>query len=215
MQPDDLEALVLDHLTEEFLTGAIRAVFQARDLADRFCAANFEEAEAENLRPLIARAKVNEYLRVMTDRIPNCTARVAHSDGSSIQRTELASGPIRLTAHAVQYPCGKVKEYQYRRSLAEGNAPTLFDMELPLTDTLYAVLLHGPYRPRNLTEVGSYRGIPGSIYLAFPSAELKDYAYRIDLIGRYQSLVNTLLPSEWGEDAKVFYRWQAAARDVG
>jgi hypothetical protein len=215
MQPDELESLVVQHLSQDFLTGAIRAVFDARRLAYDFCSENFESAEATNLRPLIARAKLNEYLRGIADVTPNCTATVQRSEGSPMQRTELTAGPIRLTAHTVQHPCGKVKNYQYRQSLARGNQGTLFDDESQHSDTLYVVLLHGPYRPRSLADVGSYSYLPGSIYLAFPTAALNDYVHRVDLIDRFGSVVSSLLPNDWDEEAKVFYRWQAVARDVG
>jgi len=210
-----MESLVVDHLTDSFLTGAIRAVFDARRLAHEFCVQNFEPSEAENLRPLIARAKLNEYLRGVADRVPACVVTVTRSEGSSMQRTELTSGPVRLTAHSVQHPCGKVKNYQYRQSLASKNQPTLFDYDAPIGDTIYVVLLHGPYRPRNLREIGTYNYLPGSLYLAFPTAELKDYVHKVDLVERFTALVDSLLPNEWNEEARVFYRWQAAARNVG
>lgn len=215
MQAEELESMVVENLTDEFVTGAIRAVFGARQLAHEMCIASFEPPEVKNVKPLIVRAKLNEYLRGIAARLPNCTARVERSMGSPMQRTELVSGPIRLTAHTVQTPCGKVKKFYYRQSLAQANQPTLFDDEFPIGDTLYTLLLHGTYRPRTREELGTYDHLPGSIYLAFPTAELNHYVHRVDLISRYQTLVDSLLPNEWDAEARVFYRWQAAAQDVG
>lgn len=217
MHPDELESLVVQHLTESFLLNAIRAVFDARRLAHELCVTNFEPVEASDLRPLVARGKLNEYLRGVADVIPNCTASVQRSEGSSIKRTELQAGPIRLTAHSVQYPCGKVKDYKYRQSLAHGPWQPLppFNDEATPSDTLYVVLLHGPYKARSLGEIGVYNHLPGSLYLAFPTADLKDYAHKVNLVERFESLIASLLPKEWGEEAQTHYRWQAVARDVG
>ena len=214
MRDEEMETLVIEHLTDDFLTGSIRAVFDARQLAHALCVSDFEPPEAKNLQPLIVRGKINEYLRGIAERIPNCTATVEHSKGSPMQRTELRSGPLSLTAHAVQSPCGEVKRYQYRQSLASGNQPTLFDYDFPVGDTLYVLLLHGPYRARTVTEQVTYAYLPGSIYLAFPTSGLNCYVHSVNLVSRFPSLVESLLPKEWDDKAKIFYRWQAAAREI-
>lgn len=216
MQPDEMESQVVEHLTEDFLTSSIRAIFAAREHAHKLCMSNFEPAEADNLRPLIARAKLNEYLRGVAARLPDCIAAVERSKGSSIKRTQFRSGPVSLTAHAVQEPCGPVKKYEYRHSLAQGIWPTLFDVEPErAADTLYVVLLHGPYRQRNLADGTTYDYLPGSIYIAFPTLELGGYAHRVNLVARYNALVNSLLPNEWDDQAKLSYRRWSAARLIG
>lgn len=215
MHAQEFESLVVQHLTEDFLTGSIRAIFAARKTAYDFCTANFESPEGESLQPLIARGKLNEYLRGVADVIPGCKASVKRSDGSPLKRTELSSGPVNLTAHSVSQPCGRVKKYKYRRSLAQGNQPTLLDYDVPVGETLYVLLLHGQYKQRTLAETATYKYLPGSIYLAFPTAELKDYAHRVNLIDRYPLLVDSLLPNTWNDEARIHYRWQAAVRSVG
>jgi len=212
MYPEEAESVAVEHLTEEFFTGAIRAIFDARRIAHDMCVERFEPPEAENLQPLIVRAKVNEYLRGVADRIPGCAASNKRSKGSSIKRVELRTGPISLTAHTVPEPCGRVKKYHYRRSLAKGNQASLFpEHDSPVGDSLYVLLLHSPYKRRTLKEQDTYDYLPGSIYLAFPTAGLSDYVHQVNLVDRYQALVDSLLPNDWDEDAKVVYRQQARA----
>lgn len=209
MYPEEAESVAVEHLTDDFFTGAIRAIFDARRFAHGLCVESFEPPEAENLRPLIVRAKVNEYLRGVADRIPGCAASVKRSKGSSIKRIELRTGPVSLTAHTVPEPCGQVKKYHYRKSLAKGNQATLFPDDRPVGDSLYVLLLHSPYRRRTFKDTHDY--LPGSIYLAFPTAGLNYYVHQVNLVDRYQSLVDSLLPNEWDEDVKVVYRQQARA----
>lgn len=216
MDGDALESMVLDNLTDGFLQGAIRTIFQARRKAYDICLDTFEPPEAKNLRPLMVRGKINEYLRGVAEVVPNCEARVERSAGSSILRTELWGGPVCVTVHTVQHPCGKVKKYKYRRSLAQGNQGTLFDAwDGEEAQTLYAVILHGPLAGRTPKERLNFEYLPGSIYLAFPTSELRDYSHVVNLVERYPALIDSLLPSEWDDEARVFYRYQSAARDIG
>jgi len=212
--PDDLEATVVDHLSQDFFTGTVRAVFDARVFAAELSADRFEPAEAENLRPLFVRAKLNEYLRGVADLLPGCTTNVETTPGSPMKRTVLRGGPVSLTAHAVSRPCGRVKDYLYRQSMAEGNQLSLFQPEMQPTDTLYVTLLHGPYRGRTPEEWRAYRNLPGSVYLAFPTAGLQHYVHKIDLIHRFPDLIDSLLPNTWDGQARIYYKWQASAQSV-
>ena len=214
MRIEALEAAVAEHLTDDFLTGAIKAVFDARRTAHEICIDNFERQEAENLKPLIIRGKVNEQLRGVAARFPHCNADDERSAGSSMNRVEVRSGPVSLTAHAVQTACGNVKKYDYRKSLAAGNQLSLFDDPAEAGETLYVLLLHSAYQQAGL-RVNSFDYLPGSIYLAFPTQGLDHYVHTINLVSRYEVLVDSLLPNEWDDRAKVAYRWQAVARDAG
>lgn len=62
MTPDDLEATVVDHLSQDFFTRTVRAVFDARVFAAELSADRFEPAEAENLRPLFCSREAERVL---------------------------------------------------------------------------------------------------------------------------------------------------------
>lgn len=207
-----LETLTNQHLPESFLAGCIRVVFAARKLAHEACLRDFAPPEAENVFPFYMRGKIQESLRGLSDRTPGCTSEIVRTDGSFWNHTEITSGPILLTAHPVQTPCGKVRDFKYQLSLATRNEPSLLDdnEEIP-AEKLYILLLHSPFQGFGDSK-GIYGYLPGSVYLAYPTSTLQDYVYEIDLFQRFPALVDSLLPKEWDQQAKVAYRWQASQR---
>jgi hypothetical protein len=141
---------------------------------------------------------------------PEFTTKVVNSSGW--RHTEITSGVIRFTVHAVENPCAMVDRSEYRDTLAESQS-SFFDPALFIPDAkLYALLLHGPYPGRDRSELRQYRYLTGSVYLAFPETALKGYAHKVDLFERYPELLDELLPKEWDSRARLSYRQYAKQR---
>jgi hypothetical protein len=207
MDIPEIERLVSEHLPVRFLSGAIRSIFEARKESHRYCKAEFAETEYTNVSPFHMRGKSEGLVRGVAELDPRFDIEVVQCSGWN--HTEMTAGPIRLTVHAVEYPCAMVDRAEYRKSLAESQE-SFFKPEGMIPDAkLYALLLHGPYRGRSRKEEFQYRYLPGSIYLAFPEVALRKYAHTINLFERFPSLLESLLPKEWDSEAQIAYRYQA------
>jgi hypothetical protein len=210
MNIPEIERLVKDHSPDKFLTSAIRSVFEARGASHRHCMAEFTETEYTNVAPYHLRGKAEALVRDVAELDARFEIKVVNSSGWN--HTEITSGPIRLTVHAVEHPCAMVDRAEYRESLAESQDSFFAPEGMIRGAKLYALLLHGPYRGRDRQDRYQHRSLPGSIYLAFPETALKKYAHRIDLFERFPELVDSLLPKEWDTQARLVFRWQSAQK---
>ena len=66
------------------------------------------------------------------------------------------------------------------------------------------LLLHSKSRWRHDDQV-RYGRLPGSAYLAFPLPDLSGYAHDISLFDMFPHVVDSFLPQEWDQEAKVRY----------
>lgn len=205
-----LEKSVSAHLPEQFLAAVVKSVFLARQMAHEACRAEFDDTEVLNVEPFFLRGKVESLLRDAAKLHKGLSTSVVNSSGWN--HTEISAGPIVLTAHAVDNPCAMVHDAMYRKSLAESQASFFDPAEHIPGARLYALLIHSPFNPipgRGKKEFGY---LPGSVYLAFPEAALKRYAHAINLYDKFPDLIESLLPKEWDEKARLAYRWRARQR---
>jgi hypothetical protein len=207
-----LENSVSAHLPEPFLASVVRSVFLARQMAHQACRTEFDDTEALNVEPFYLRGKVESLLRDAAKLHKGLGTSVVNSSGWN--HTEISAGPIVLTAHAVDSPCAMVHDAMYRKSLAESQASFFDPAEQIPGARLYALLIHSPFNPipgRGRREFGY---LPGSVYLAFPEVALKRYAHAINLYDKFPALIESLLPKEWDEKARLAYRWRARQRSA-
>jgi len=210
MDARELEAKFLGHVPEQFCRRALRMIFDARRRASDHCAAEFPETEAANVQPFYMRGKVESQLREVADLHVNdgITHRVVKAQGSGWNHTEILAGPVLLTAGAVQTPCGPVNKAEFKLGLAASNQGTLFDTG-PIGLQLFTMLLHSGYRSDNPTDRRKYKHLPGSVYLAFPAADLDSYLHVISLFDRYPDIVEANMPQEWDQDVRVNFMYNA------
>jgi len=204
MQGQEIEAIMASHFDDDFVSRALRAVFQAHKVAYEEATAQFQTQEAENALPYMRRAKLEGYLRDTASR-SGMTALVQKSAKSSWWHTEVRSGPLVLTASSVQSPCGPVDPSEFRLTLAQDNALYLWDEPgdpVPADAPLYMLLLHSRNRGDDRIRAPH---LPGSAYLAFPAPRLADYVHRINLFERYPSVVDSHLPQECDGQARRLY----------
>lgn len=209
----DLSALIGTHLSDDLLKRALRAVFQAKKVAYDHCAAEFlSPSDAENVRPFYARGKIQELMREIVTPVPGVEAQTVKSDGSFWNHTEIVSGPVIMTAHSVQTPCGLVEGTDYQLSLASDQDALFGDDEPSENARLYALLLHSPFRGRHDAEQREFAYLPGSVYVAFPAPGIKYYVHHINLFTRFPDVIERLMPNQWDESARVHYKWAATQR---
>jgi hypothetical protein len=208
----DLEQAVTRFLPEDFLEATVRSVFLAKQLGTTHCRAEFEHPEIINVEPFYVRGKLEALMRNTAERIPDFTASVVNCSGW--RHTQITTGPITLTTHAVDGPCGIVQDAQYRKTLAESQ-PSFFSPETMIPGAkLYALVLYSPFRGRSKAERAQYCYLPGSVWVAFPEAALRGYAYKVNLYDKLPDLVDSLLPKEWDNEARLVYKWQARQQGV-
>jgi hypothetical protein len=193
-------------MPSKFFERLLRGVFAAHKVAAEECAANFKGPERDNILGLYRRAKLEGFMRD-TAAMEGIGAQVVRSRMSAWNHTELRTGPVILTASSVQSPCDLVDEADFRLTLARDNQGVLWPepTDEPRPDaSLYVLLLHSKSRWA-WEEQARYGHLPGSAYLAFPLPDLSGYAHDINLFDRFPHVVDSLLPQEWDQEAKVRY----------
>lgn len=210
MITEELDRALFQHLPLAYAKRALQAVFAAHKIAWDECAAAYAETEAENVRPYAKRAKLEGYLRDIADLFEDVSAEVVRADGSNWNHTEVRAGPVVLTANSVQTPCALVEKAEFRLTLARDAQGVLFpDERLTESSPLYALLLHSKSRWDSVSDRRQFGHLPGSAYLAFPSADLNSYVHEINLFERFPDVVDAHLPKEWTEGARVAYKSDA------
>ena len=210
MTSDDLEKIFFGRISLKLTERLLRAVFAAHKVAAEECAATFKKEEAENMLGFYRRAKLEGFMRDAAD-MEGVAAPVVRSRLSNWNHTELRSGPVVLTASSVQAPCDLVEEAEFRSTLARSNQDVLWPEPGDEPDPgapLYAILLHSRSRfPRG--EQARHGYLPGSAYFAFPLPDLSGYAHEINLFDRFPAVVDSLVPQEWDQEARVRYLFSA------
>lgn len=207
MDAAELDTLTDKHLPLQFQRSALKAVFAARNEAHIHCA-EYDQSEAENVRPFVTRGKLEGLLRGAAQLVPGCSSKVIKQKGQFWNHTEFHSGPIILTAHAVQTPCELVDDAEYRRTLAESNYGSIFEDDDGFDDPstrVYVVLLHGRFRGRTLEDCTKYGHLPGSAYLAYPSADMMYYRHKVNLFVKFPDIIEDHMPQEWDQAARARY----------
>ena len=198
--------MLFEHMPPRFFERLIRALFAAHKAAAEECAANYRDTEVDNILGLCRRAKLEGFMRDAAQ-MEGISASVVRSQKSNWNHTELRSGPVVLTASTVQAPCDIVEDAEFRRTLARSNQDVLWPEpgdQPPPDAPLYAILLHSKNRwPPG--DQGRSTNLPGSAYVAFPRPDLSGYAHEINLFDKFPRVVDSLLPQEWDQEAKVRY----------
>jgi hypothetical protein len=205
-----LDRAVVEHLPDSFLSSVVRSVFLARKDTHDHCTAEFAPDEQKNITPFYWRAKIQGLLRDSAALVPGAKTDVVNSSGWN--HNEITCGPFTITSHYVETPCALVDGAEYRKSLAESQSSFFGPEDMIKGAKLYALVLYSPYRGKNDAETRQHAYLPGSIYLAFPEAALRQYAHKLNLYDRFPVLLESLLPKEWDEQARLTYRWQAQQR---
>ena len=204
---DELEAIRFATCNPGCSGASSWAVYAAHKVAAEECTANFRKAP----RPTTSsathrRAKLEGFMRDAAD-MEGVPHQVVRSRMSAWNHTELRSGPVILTASSVQSPCDLVEEADFRLTLARDNQAALWPEpgdEPPDDAPLYVILLHSKSRWPREDQV-RYGHLPGSAYLGFPLPDLSGYAHEINLFERFSEVMDSLLPQEWDQEAKVQY----------
>jgi hypothetical protein len=210
MIPSEIETATFRWFPDAFWEREIRGLFAAHRSSTELMNREYQRPEAENLLGFARRAKVEEYLRGTADLFPDMSWSVERPSGPWYH-TEVRSGPMVLTASAVQAPGDMVDKADFRASLAVENDAQLFPEDEPVEDDhpLYAILVHSRFNSGDPQEAQRYAHLPGSAYLVFPTKGFSHYLHRINLFDRYPALVRTLEPNEWDEEAHVLYLHRA------
>jgi hypothetical protein len=203
---DELERELLECLGDKFLEALAQVPYVAYDSAHKICAEHFRGPEAENVRPWVRRGMVETLIQDSAQQFPAIETTVVRADKSAWNHTEVRSGRVILTASTVQSPCGPVEFSEYRAgfALAAAQLPGMED-DRPANAPMYVLLLHSPQS--QLPMAPEDRGLlPGSIYLAWPAADLSGYVHKINLVERHFEIIRrNHLPREWTDEASVSY----------
>jgi hypothetical protein len=182
---------------DDFLEEAIRAIFSAYKHSTDECKSFYPAQEAHDLRPHVRRAKIETAMRELTYDFPNIKSRVQPNRRKSGYHTQLISNNVIMTVHAVANPSTLVRFAEFRKTYARSAQLGLFEPELPPPPPdapLYVLLIHGTN--------GNHLDLPAFLHAVFPSADLKQYLYRIDILNlpQFGELLSTLTPSPVGPE---------------
>lgn len=216
VDPADLERLTLENFPDPFLKALLESAFVARRAALEMCRQNFADPETENVLGLNVRGKLEQLLRATAER-HGLEATVLKEPGQPWYHTEVRGGPLVLTAATVRSPGGMVDPSDYRRGLAESNQ-LRFDLgeaaDPPGDSPLYVLFTHS--RSHWLPDAAlKYAHLPGSAYLAYPTADLQSYVHVINLMDRYPDVVRKHVPQDWTEEAVLKYLVQTRRSAFG
>jgi hypothetical protein len=203
-----IATMIEQYLPDDFLDRLLRSVFTAHKVSFAHVRAELPLTEARNLLPYYRRAKLEEYLRGAAER-SGMHATAVKAPGSGWYHSEVRSGPVVLTASSVQSPCGPVDPSDFRLSLAEENPQyPLWAEPGDVTNEarpIYVLLLHSRSSWASVTDEQKYGGLPGSAYLAYPSAGLETYVHDINLFDKFPEVVDSYMPQEWNSEARIRY----------
>jgi hypothetical protein len=211
---NEIERRLAEAFPDGFLRGCVQSAFIARRLAWED-ARPFAFSEAENLRPVLARAHMEGLLRSVADR-HGIDAEVERA--SNWYHTEIRSGPVILTQNSVSTPCALLDSSNYREILAKDNDQGVLDFfndgtaDEAVRSPFLVLLLHSQNRSIDPEHQRQYGYLAGSAYLAVPAANLKNYKYTLNLFDRFPDVVANHMPQEWDQEARI--RFLRRARRV-
>lgn len=173
----------LQHVPREFLRNVLVSVCDCYAAAQERCEADFDDSEAENVRPFYRRGLIEQSLRDVakqTDGVTATVVRGAVGENGQLSwwhHTLVSCGPVTFTQNAVGAPTELVRPSLFRQEYATTNRQLrLFpeeadlgaaEMEAALKDMkLYGILLHGQSPEPNL---------PGFVVVRFPNHEYDAY----------------------------------------
>lgn len=213
MTKTELEQFLFDHMPRDLIGRLLGGVFLAHEVSFRHCESEFEAFEAANLVGHYRRAKLEGYLRDAAAMVAGVSATAVKDDQGPWFHTELRSGPVLLSAKTVQTPCALVERAEFRLTRARGNRQLRLwrdPQDMPAADApLYVLLLHTASEWDTAQEYKQYGHLPGSAFLAFPSADLDCYVHALNLFETFPAVVASRLPQEWNDEATVQYLHRA------
>jgi hypothetical protein len=206
MTSPELEQFTYQYLPEDYWRRVLQAVFTAHRVAWDECTSTMAELEARNVQPYYKRGKLEGYIRDVAALFPGVTTEVLRADQSGWYHTEVRSGPLLMTESSVTTPCALVERAEFRLTLASSAQGVLFEDErLGDESALYVLLLHSRSVWPDGESYRSYRHLPGSAYIAFPSPTLDHYVHQVDLFAKFPDVVGAHLPQEWDREARLRY----------
>lgn len=204
--PDEIEKLTAKYYPDSALKALLECVFVAHKLGREMCRREFPDSpERDNVQSFCVRGKLEGLLRPTAERQGLIAKPIKHP-GQRWYHTEVYSGPMIMTAATVETPGAMVDPADYRIGLAESNQGQLdlFSSNDGVGLSIYFLLTHSRSRwPSN-------GDLPGSVYLVYPAADLKQYIHMINLIDRFPDIVRKYVPEEWDGEAVVKYRQQTS-----
>lgn len=177
--------------SDEFIGELIRLVGGEYKTAYEECKTFYPIYEAHDLRPHVRRAKIESKIRELVAGFSDIIASAEPNKTKTNYHTRLTSNNVIMTVNAVASPNTLVRRAEHRKTYARSAQLHLFEPELPPPPTdaaLYVNIIHGVDR--------SHPELPAFMHAVFPSADLKRYICRINLLElpQFATIVGSLLP---------------------
>jgi hypothetical protein len=178
---DGVQRHFLAQYPKDFLRDALSMLLHTYPSSHDDCGSGRAEPEVRDLYPHMRRAAVEGQLRQIAKE-HGITATVETNCKKSQNYTLLSSGNVLLTASAVENPNKIARPAVYRETYARTGELKLFGEEPPTTDTLYAILQHGP-DPVNRAQLDF-------AYVVFPDESYSQQVTRINLLEMFRDVVD-------------------------
>jgi hypothetical protein len=206
----ELKARFHKAYSDEFVGDLIRLIINEYKTAHNECHALYPKEEAHDLRPYTRRAKIDSKIRELVKSYDEIEATPETNKTKTNHHTRIESSSVVMTVHAVANPKTLVRRAEHRKTYARSAQYNLFEPNLPpppLDTALYINFIHGADKARPQ--------FTAFMHIVFPSADLKKYLCRINLLDlpQFVSIVNDELtpvkPETIEDDLQLGFRLDA------
>ena len=182
----ELEGIFDSAFETQVQESLLKCLFSSYKVSSSECKKKFPyEEEWHDVLPFYRWGQLRTELRGLGGRFKHIEATAEPNGIASNYHIIINSDRVMLTVSSVDRPGGYPRPATFRSDYANINEPDLFK-PLPTYSKVYALLIHGVDR------TDEDRRQPAFAQIVFPAPGFKSYIHKIDMFGRYSSLVKSL-----------------------
>jgi len=195
-QPEPVIDAFRSNIPKDFLSDSLTCLFESYQDAFETCHGQLAETEVHDVVAAYRRALIETHIRVVAHRYQTITIRVEPNARKTSYFSLLSSGVVDLTLAKSGSSNCMPRRARYRSNLFERSQASLFAAERAKTGSrLYAVLLHGSWRRKQLTEETSpFIKFPAFARMVFPDKD-GQILTGIDLFRECRHVVVQFMPA--------------------
>jgi hypothetical protein len=196
-QPEPVIAAFRGDIPRDFLTDLLTALFESYRDAFDMCMGHMDHTEMLDVLAANRRALIETNLRAVGHRYSGITVQALQNPRKTSHFSLFSSGVLDLTVSKSGSSNCMPRHAVYRRNLFRLSQASLFQDSGPNHSAearLYALVLHGPWRRKQLTEENaSLIKYPAFARAVFPDSD-GQILTGVDLFRECRSVVNHFIP---------------------
>jgi hypothetical protein len=194
-QPGPVRDAFLSNIPRDFLSDTLTCVFESYRDAFDMCHEHMDESEMFDMLASNRRAFIEKNLRSVAHRYPTVGVRIEQNIRGTSHFTIVTSGVVDFTVAKSGSSARMPRPAVYRLNLfAQSQASMFADDRAKPDSRLYGLLLHGPWRKKQLTsENVAFIKFPAFAVVVFPDHAAKILT-AIDLFRECRHVVTRFMP---------------------